>query len=86
MSHTSPEIDDYLELFAAYGRDLGAIYKEDDDDRYAFLFAQVTRLLVRPSPYNLALPRRFARPLFAMLAAMPRRSRIWGSRQTGTSC
>lgn len=59
MSQTSPEIDDYLELFATYGKDLGAIYKEDDDDRYALLFAQVIRLLVRASLYNLGLPETF---------------------------
>jgi len=86
MSQISPELDDYLELFRIYGQDLGAIYQEQDDDRYALLFGQVIRLLTPPSPYNLSLLRPFARPRFAMRRAIRRRLPTWASRQTGTSC
>ena len=59
MSASAPEIGDYLKLFEIYGSDLGEIYKEQDDDRYALLFEQVMRLLVKPSPFNLSLPEPF---------------------------
>jgi hypothetical protein len=59
MSQICPELDDYLELFRIYGQDLGAIYKEEDNDRYALLFGQVIRLLAPASPYNLSLPEAF---------------------------
>lgn len=50
------DLDDYLNLFAKYGDDLGALYKEPDDERYALLFEQVIKLIVDPSPFNLQLP------------------------------
>jgi hypothetical protein len=59
MSQINPELDDYVELFRIYRQDLGAIYRLEDDDRYALLFAQVIRLLTPASPYNLALPEAF---------------------------
>lgn len=60
MSVSHPELKDYVALFEAYGRDLGALYQEPDDDRYALLFEQVIRLLVRPSQFNNGLPRPFS--------------------------
>jgi hypothetical protein len=59
MSRSQPNADDYQQLFRIYGRDLGAIYQEPDDDRYALLFEQVVRLLIQPSPFNLSLPEPF---------------------------
>jgi hypothetical protein len=59
MSRARPQADDYLKLFRIYGEDLGGIYQEDDEERYALLFEQVVRLLVRPSPFNLSLPEPF---------------------------
>lgn len=61
MSATIPDIDDYLKLFDIYGSDLGRLYEEPEDDRYALLFEQVIRLLVKPSPFNLSLPEPFRR-------------------------
>jgi hypothetical protein len=59
MSASDPDIDDYLKLFERYGSDLGRIYQAPDDDRYALLFEQVVRLLVKPSAFNLSLPEPF---------------------------
>lgn len=59
MSTEQPGVEDYVDLFQRYGEDLGSIYREPDDDRYAFLFEQVVRLLIKPSPFNLALPEQF---------------------------
>jgi len=59
MSRSQPNYDDYAQLFQIYGKDLGAIYQEPDDDRYALLFEQVIRLLIKPSPFNLSLPEPF---------------------------
>lgn len=59
MSAEIPGIEDYVHLFEIYGKDLGTIYKDPEDDRYELLFNQVVRLLIRPSPYNLSLPPQF---------------------------
>jgi hypothetical protein len=59
MTLTKPDLHDYLQLFSQYGGDLGELYREPDDERYALLFEQVMRLLVRPSPFNLRLPEPF---------------------------
>jgi hypothetical protein len=59
MSPAKPDVQDYLKLFRQYAGDLGELYREPDDDRYALLFEQVIRLLVRPSPFNLSLPDTF---------------------------
>lgn len=54
-----PSVADYVQLFRTYGHDLGGIYADDSDVRYAFLFEQVVRLLIRPSRFNLSLPQEF---------------------------
>ena len=59
MASPKADLDDYLNLFGMYGEDLGSIYKEPDDERYALLFEQVCKLLVRPSEFNLRLPEPF---------------------------
>ena len=59
MSAKDPELTDYVHLFDTYGKDLGSIYKEPDDERYALLFEQVVRLLSKPSAFNLSLPQEF---------------------------
>lgn len=59
MSKQLPELADYVQLFQAYDKDLGAIYTEPDDDRYALLFEQVILMLIKPSQFNLSLPEPF---------------------------
>ncbi len=59
MSHSKPELQDYLKLFNMYGEDLGAIYKEPDDERYALLFEQCVKLLIQVSDFNASLPEPF---------------------------
>jgi hypothetical protein len=59
MTLTKPDLQDYLQLFSQYGGDLGELYRAPDDERYALLFEQVMRLLVRPSLFNLRLPDTF---------------------------
>lgn len=61
MSTLQPTLADYVHLFRTYGEDLGSIYREPDDDRYALLFEQVVRLLVQPSAFNASLPDEFRR-------------------------
>ncbi|MFB1488420.1 MULTISPECIES: hypothetical protein [unclassified Thiocapsa] len=59
MSRSQPDEQDYLSLFRIYGDDLGSLYREPDDDRYALLFEQVVRLLIKPSSFNRSLPEPF---------------------------
>ena len=59
MSHSLPELEDYVRLFSAYGKELDAIYKGPDDQHYALLFEQMIRLLIKPSSFNLFLPEPF---------------------------
>ncbi|MEW6764711.1 MAG: hypothetical protein AB1344_02835 [Pseudomonadota bacterium] len=59
MNPNDPGLADYVNLFLRYGESLGAIYQEPDGERYALLFAQVVRMLVKPSPFNLSLPEPF---------------------------
>ena len=59
MTTGQPDLDDYVQLFRVYGEDIGALYQAPDDDRYALLFEQVVRLLIRPSPFNRSLPEPF---------------------------
>lgn len=59
MSKENPNVTDYLQLFDAYGKDLGKLYEEPEDDRYKLLFEQVVRLLIKPSSYNRSLPAPF---------------------------
>lgn len=54
-----PDLADYFALFRLYGGDLGQAYLEPEDERYRLLFDQVCRLLIKPSPTNLALPQPF---------------------------
>lgn len=59
MSRSQPDAQDYLNLFRIYRDDLGSLYRESDDDRYALLFEQVVRLLIKPSPFSRSLPEPF---------------------------
>ncbi len=59
MSEQHPDASDYVRLFERYGKDLGSAYREPDDERYALLFEQMIRLLIRPSAFNLSLPAPF---------------------------
>jgi hypothetical protein len=59
MKKSPPDLADYTHLFQTYGRDLGNLYQEPEDGRYAFLFEQVMRMLIRPSPINRSLPEPF---------------------------
>ncbi|MEW5837251.1 MAG: hypothetical protein AB1717_00230 [Pseudomonadota bacterium] len=59
MNDTYPELADYVHVFQRYGENLSAIYLQEDDERYAFLFAQVVRMLIKPSAFNLSLPEPF---------------------------
>lgn len=54
-----PDAKTYLTLFQMYGDDIQNAYLEPDDPRYDLLFEQVVRLLTRPSPFNMRLPRPF---------------------------
>jgi hypothetical protein len=59
MSGSQPDERDYSSLFRIYGDDLGSLYRDPDSDRYALLFEQVVRLLIKPSPFNRSLPESF---------------------------
>lgn len=61
-----PDADAYLDLFARYRDDTGALdfgraYLQPEDERYRLLFDQVCHLLVQPSPFNQAMPEAFRR-------------------------
>lgn len=58
MTYT-PEIDDYVRLFDAYGEDISSVYLKPSDTRYELLFEQAARLLVQQSEFNLSLPKPF---------------------------
>lgn len=64
----SPDVQDYLDLFALYGGDLAKIYLEPADDRYRFLFEQICRLLVQPSAFNRQIPPPFVATARSYLA------------------
>lgn len=64
----APELDDYIELFELYGKDLGEAYMEPADERYRFLFEQLCRLLSQPSQFNLTLPKPFVSTAHRYLA------------------
>lgn len=57
-------LDDYLRVFAQYGKEVEFIYLETGDDRYEILFEQIMKLLVLPSQFNLGLPEPFRRTAF----------------------
>ncbi len=56
-----PDADNYLSLFARYGRDFGDVYLDREDERYRLLFEQMCQLLVQVSAFNLAMPQEFRR-------------------------
>ena len=53
------DADDYLALFAPYQLDFGAAYLAPEDERYRLLFDRVCHLLVKATPFNLAMPQEF---------------------------
>jgi len=55
----SPNLEDYVRLFEAYGDDISAVYLKPNDTRYELLFEQAARLLINPSPFNNSLPAPF---------------------------
>jgi hypothetical protein len=59
MSRSQPDERDDSSLFRIHGDDLGSLYRDPDSDRYALLFEQVVRLLIKPSPFNRSLPESF---------------------------
>lgn len=56
---SSPDLDDYLELFRLYGGDLSKAYLAPMDERYRLLFDQLCRLMARQSLFNLEIPQPF---------------------------
>lgn len=72
MASHDADLDDYLNLFAMYGEDLGTIYQDPEDDRYAFLFEQVCKMLTQPSPFNLRLPEQFRTSAYRYLDGDPK--------------
>lgn len=62
VPNTSPEMEDYLKLFQMYDEDLAYIYQEAEDERYALLFEQCVRLLVKSSHFNYSLTKPFRPP------------------------
>ena len=59
MSKESPELQDYLKLFELYEGKLDFTIKGTKGGDYSFIFEQVVRLLLRPSPFNDTLPDTF---------------------------
>ncbi|MBF0447420.1 MAG: hypothetical protein HQL67_04390 [Magnetococcales bacterium] len=60
MDFPNPDLEDYVRLFDRYGEKIQTIYQEEEeDDRYALLFEQIVRLLIKPSPFNRMLPEKF---------------------------
>ena len=56
MSTESPELNDYLKLFELYAGKLDFTIKGTKGGDYSFIFEQVMRLLLKPSPFNDTLP------------------------------
>jgi hypothetical protein len=56
---SSPNLDDYFELFRLYGGDLSDAYLAPQDERYRLLFDQLCRLLAKQSLFNLEIPHPF---------------------------
>jgi hypothetical protein len=59
LSTEQPELDDYLKLFRLYEGKLDFTIKGTKDGDYSFIFEQVMRLLLKPSPFNRTLPEPF---------------------------
>lgn len=56
---STPDLEDYLELFRLYGGDLSDAYLAPQDERYRLLFDQLCRLLTKQSLFNLEIPHPF---------------------------
>jgi hypothetical protein len=85
-SSADPDAQDYLLLFARYHDESGVIdfgraYLEPEDERYRLLFQQVCRLLVKSSPFNLAMPQEFRRTARLYLAGDPKTVAHMGAAQ-----
>lgn len=59
MSKERPELHDYLKLFSLYEGKLDFTIKGTKGGDYSFIFEQIVRLLLRPSPFNDTLPETF---------------------------
>lgn len=59
MSIEQPELNDYLKLFQLYEGKLDFTVKGTKGGDYSFIFEQVMRLLLKPSPFNSSLPEPF---------------------------
>ena len=59
MSKDRPELNDYLKLFELYEGKLDFSIKGTKGGDYSFIFEQVIRLLLKPSPFNDTLPETF---------------------------
>jgi len=59
VSKERPELQDYLNLFALYEGKLDFTLKVTKGGDYTFIFGQVMRLLLKPSPFNSTLPETF---------------------------
>jgi hypothetical protein len=59
VSKERPELQDYLKIFELYEGKLDFTIKGTKGGDYSFIFEQVIRLLLRPSPFNDTLPDTF---------------------------
>jgi hypothetical protein len=59
VSKDNPELHDYLKLFELYEGKLDFSIKGTKGGDYSFIFEQVIRLLLKPSPFNDTLPETF---------------------------
>lgn len=59
MSRERPELQDYLSLFSLYEGKLDFTATGEKGGDYLFIFEQVIRLLLKPSPFNDSLPETF---------------------------
>lgn len=59
VSREKPELSDYLKLFSLYDGKLDFTIKGTKGGDYSFIFEQVIRLLLKPSPFNDSLPETF---------------------------
>jgi hypothetical protein len=59
LSSEIPELYDYLKLFQLYEGKLDFTIKGTRGGDYSFIFEQVIRLLLKPSPFNDTLPEPF---------------------------
>ena len=59
LSSEQPELNDYIKLFRLYEGKLDFTIKGTKGGDYTFIFEQVVRLLLKPSPFNRTLPEPF---------------------------